>query len=251
MKSGNNEYRIFNNLNIKTESEYENILDIWKKEKPYIEKRIDLYIFPLNLEKSLNERFGLKFRNVSISNNNFSASKLELKIRNNKTKEGIENWSKIIRKNFEPFNILTIINNSDKNSDNEIKINLNGIFYSLNLVKTLEIIKKILSSFNNNEILNYLKSFDNFPFGFVLTFKNRYNNNFEEDVMIKSYYFAVSGTKNETLEAKSCFKRSFCIENEVNKNLIGNLNKKLKDYIIAGYPEELLSMFIKNKIAKI
>ena len=84
MKSGNNEYRIFTNLNIKTESEYENILDIWKKEKPYIEKRIDLYIFPLNLEKSLNERFGLKFRNVSISNNNFSASKLELKIRNNK-----------------------------------------------------------------------------------------------------------------------------------------------------------------------
>ena len=172
---------------------------------------------------------------------------LELKIRNNKTKEGIENWSKIIRKNFESFDILTIINNSDNNSNNEIKINLNGIFYSLNLVKTLEIIKKNLSSFNNNEILNYLKSFDNFPFGFVLTFKNRYNNNFEEDVMIKSYYFAVSGTKNETLEAKSCFKRSFCIENEVNKNLIDNLNKKLKDYIIAGYPEELLSMLIKNK----
>ena len=62
MKSGNNEYRIFNNLNIKTES--------GKKEKSYIEERIDLYIFPLNLEKSLNERFGLKFRNVSMNNNN-------------------------------------------------------------------------------------------------------------------------------------------------------------------------------------
>ena len=122
---------------------------------------------------------------------------LELKIRNNRTKEGIENWRKIIRKNFESFDILNLINNSDSNSDNEIKINLNGISYSLNLVKTLEIIKKILSRFNNNEILNYLKSFDNFPFGFVLTFKNRYNNNYEEDVMIKSYYFAIKKKKNE------------------------------------------------------
>ena len=56
MKSGNNEYRIFTNLNIKTESEYENILDIWKKEKPYIEERIDLYIFPLNLENEINKK---------------------------------------------------------------------------------------------------------------------------------------------------------------------------------------------------
>ncbi len=99
MKAGHKEYRIFSNLNIKNESEYKNKLELWRKDKTYIEKRIDLYIFPLSLEKDINKRFGLKFRNVSIKNDNFKVNKLELKIRNDRSSEGIENWSKIIKKN--------------------------------------------------------------------------------------------------------------------------------------------------------
>ena len=62
MKAGHKEYRIFSDLNIKNESEYKNKLEIWRKDKTYVEKRIDLYIFPLNLENDINKRFGLKFK---------------------------------------------------------------------------------------------------------------------------------------------------------------------------------------------
>ena len=244
MKAGHKEYRIFSNLNIKNESEYENELEYWKKDKIYIEKRIDLYIFPLNLEKATNNKFGLKFRKVSIKNDNFSVKKLELKIRNDRTKEGIENWSKIIAKKFNSFNILKNVNNSDI-SDNEIIVNLKEISYSLNLTKTLEIIKTILSEYNTNEVLNYSKSFEKFPLGFVLTFKNRSNESYGEDAMIKSYYFEVNEKVNTKIEAKLCFRRSLCVENEVNKNYIENLNNKLEEYTIAGYPEELSNLFTK------
>ena len=244
MKAGHKEYRIFSNLNIKNESEYENKLEIWKKDKEDIEKRIDLYIFPLNLEKSINERFGLKFRNVSIKNGNFSVKRLELKIRSDRTIEGIEKWSKKIKEKVDPFNILTVINNSD-NSDNKIIVKLNEISYSLNLIKVLETIKTILSSYNTNEIINYSKSFEKFPFGFVLTFKNRSDNSYEEDVMIKSFYFEVNEKNKEKLEAKLCFHRSLCVENEVNKTLRENLNNKLEDYTVAGYPQEFLNLFTK------
>ena len=245
MKTGHKEYRIFSNLNIKNESEYKNKLEIWRKDKAYIEKRVDLYIFPLSLEKNMNKNFGLKFRNVSIKNDNFSVKKLELKIRKDRLKEGIEIWSKIIQEKFEPFNILTVINNSDI-SDNKIIVNLNGISYSLNLIKILETIKTILSSYNSNEVLNYSKSFDNFPLGFVFTFKNRSDENYyEEDVLIKSCYFEVNKKENEKLEAKLSYRRSLCVEIEVEKNFIENLNNKLEDYTVAGYPEELLNLFPK------
>lgn len=244
MKAGHKEYRIFSNLNIKNESEYENKLEIWKKDKEDIEKRIDLYIFPLNLEKDINKRFGLKFRNVSIKNDNFKVNKLELKIRNDRSSEGIENWSKIIKKKLESFNILTVINNSEI-SDNKIIVNINEISYSLNLIKALEAIKTILSSYNTNEVLNYSKSFDNFPLGFVLTYKNRSSKNYEEDVMIKSYYFEVNEKENAKLDAKLCFRRTLCVEDEVDKNSIENLNNKLEDYTVDGYPEELLNLFAK------
>ena len=68
---------------------------------------------------------------------------------------------------------------------------------------------------------------------------------YEEDVIFKSYYFEVNKTEDEKLEAKLCFKRSLCVEYEVNKNSIENLNKKLEDYTVAGYPEELLNLFSK------
>ena len=245
MKAGHKEYRIFSNLNIKSESEYENSLELWRKDKTYIEKRIDLYIFPLSLEKATNERFGLKFRKVSTKNDNFSVNKLELKIRNDRSIEGIENWAKIIAKKFNPFNILTVVNNSDI-SDNEIIVNLKENSYSLNLTKALETIKTILSAYNSNEVLNYSKSFEKFPIGFVLTFKNRSNKFDGEDVMIKSYYFEVNEKENANLEAKLCFKRSLCVEDEVNKNSIENLNNKLEEYTIVGYPEELLNLFTKK-----
>ena len=244
MKKGHKEYRIFSNLKIINESEYENKLEIWSKDKTYIEKGMDLYVFPLNLEKAINKRFGLKFRNVKIKDDNFSVNKLELKIRNDRSIEGIENWSKIISKKFDPFNILTVKNNSDI-SNNEIIVNLNKISYSLNLMKALEKIKAILSAYNTNELLNYSKSFEKFPFGFVLTIKNRSDNTYGEDVMIKSYYFEVNETKNEKLEAKLCFRRSLCVENAVNKNFMENLNNKLEDYTVAGFPEELLNLFTK------
>ena len=244
MKVGNKEYRIFSNLNIKNESEYEQKLEIWKKDKTHIEKRIDLYIFPLNLEMAINKRFGLKFRKLSKKNDNYRVKKLELKIMNDRSIEGIENWSRTIKKKFEPFNILVVKKNSDI-SDNEIIVNLNGISYSLDLTKVLETIKTILSACNTDEVLNYSKSFDNSQFGFVLTFKNRSYNSYEEDVMIKSYYFKVNKTKKEKLESKLCFRRSLCVEYEVNKNLIENLNNKLEDYTVSGYPEELLNLFTK------
>ena len=244
MKTGHKEYRIFSNLDIKNETEYKNKLEIWRKDKTDVEKRIDLYIFPLNLENDINKKFGLKFRNVSIKNDNFSVKKLELKVRNDRTSEGIENWSKIIQKKIEPFNILTVINNSDV-SDNRIIVNLNEISYSLNLIKALEAIKTILSSYNTNEVLNYSKSFDNFPLGFVLTYKNRSSKNYEEDVMIKSYYFEVNEKENAKLDAKLCFRRTLCVEDEVDKNSIENLNNKLEDYTVDGYPEELLNLFAK------
>ena len=244
MKVGHKEYRIFSNLNIKNESEYKNELELWRKDKTYVEKRIDLYIFPLNLEKDINKRFGLKFRNVSIKNDNFKVNKLELEIRNDRSSEGIENWSKIIKKKLESFNILTVINNSEI-SDNKIIVNINEISYSLNLTKALEAIKTILSSYNTNEVLNYSKSFDNFPLGFVLTYKNRSSKNYEEDVMIKSYYFEVNEKENAKLDAKLCFRRTLCVEDEVDKNSIENLNNKLEDYTVDGYPEELLNLFAK------
>ena len=244
MKKGHKEYRIFSNLNIKNESEYKNKLEIWRKDKTYVEKRLDLYIFPLNLEKDINKRFGLKFRNVSIKNDNFRVNKLELKVRNDRSSEGIENWSKIIKKKLESFNILTVINNSEI-SDNKIIVNINEISYYLNLIKALEAIKTILSSYNTNEVLNYSKSFENFPVGFVLTFKNRSSKNYEEDVMIKSYYFEVNEKENAKLDAKLCFRRSLCVEDEVDKNSIENLNNKLEDYTVVGYPEELLNLFAK------
>ena len=244
MKKGHKEYRIFSNLNIKNESEYKNKLEIWRKDKTYVEKRLDLYIFPLNLEKDINKRFGLKFRNVSKKNDNFRVNKLELKVRNDRSSEGIENWSKIIKKKLESFNILTVINNSEI-SDNKIIVNINEISYYLNLIKALEAIKTILSSYNTNEVLNYSKSFENFPVGFVLTFKNRSSKNYEEDVMIKSYYFEVNEKENAKLDAKLCFRRSLCVEDEVDKNSIENLNNKLEDYTVVGYPEELLNLFAK------
>ena len=245
MKAGHKEYRIFSDLNIKNESEYKNKLEIWRKDKTYVEKRIDLYIFPLNLENDINKRFGLKFRNVSIKNNNFRVNKLELKIRNDRSSEGIENWSKIIKKKIESFNILTVINNSEI-SDNKIIVNINEISYSLNLLKALEAIKTILSSYNTNEVLNYSKSFENFPLGFVLTFKNRSSKNYEEDVMIKSYYFEVNEKENAKLDAKLCFRRSLCVEYEVDKNSIENIDNTLEDYTVAGFPEELLNLFAKK-----
>ena len=175
---------------------------------------------------------------------NFKVNKLELKIRNDRSSEGIENWSKIIKKKLESFNILTVINNSEI-SDNKIIVNINEISYSLNLTKALEAIKTILSSYNTNEVLNYSKSFDNFPLGFVLTYKNRSSKNYEEDVMIKSYYFEVNEKENAKLDAKLCFRRTLCVEDEVDKNSIENLNNKLEDYTVDGYPEELLNLFAK------
>ena len=91
---------------------------------------------------------------MKIKDDNFSVNKLELKIRNDRSIEGIENWSKIIAKKFDPFNILTIKNNSDI-SNNQIIVNLNKISYSLNLMKALEKIKAILSVYKTNEVLNY------------------------------------------------------------------------------------------------
>ena len=245
MKKYYKEYKIFNDLKIKIESEYENKLGIWKKDKAYIESRIDLYIFPLNLENQINKRFGLKFRNLSIKDDNYRVKKLELKIRNDRSNEGVENWSKIIEKKIEPFNILTVINSSNI-SDNEIIVNINKVSYSLNLVKALEIIKVTLSDYNTNEVSNYSKSFENFPLGFVLTYKNRSYKSYGEDVMIKSYYFEVNKVVNKKLEAKLCFRRSLCVENDVDKNSIENLNNQLENYTIAGYPEELLNLFIKK-----
>ena len=245
MKRGNNEYRIFSDLNITNENEYYNKLEVWKKDKAYIESRIDLYIFPLNLENEINKRFGLKFRNLSVKNDNYSVKKLELKIRNDRSTEGVENWSKIIEKKIEPFNILTVINSSDI-SNNVIIVNINRVSYSLNLVKALEVIKVVLSEYKTNEVLNYSKPFENCPLGFVLTYKNRSYKTYGEDVMFKSYYFEVNKAENKKLEVKSCFKRSLCVEGDVDKDLIENLNKQLEDYTIAGYPEELLKLFIKK-----
>ena len=245
MKRGNNEYRIFSNLNITNENEYDNKLELWKKDKAYIESRIDLYIFPLKLENETNRGFGLKFRNLSINNHNYSVNKLELKIRNDRSIEGVENWSKIIEKKIEPFNILTVINSSDI-SNNVIIVNINRVSYFLNLVKALEVIKVVISEYKTNEVLNYSKSFENCPLGFVLTYKNRSYKTYGEDVMFKSYHFEVNKAENKKLEAKSCFKRSLCVEDEVDKNLIENLNKQLENYTIAGYPEELLKLFIKK-----
>jgi hypothetical protein len=243
MKKGHKEYRIFSNINIKDETEYENQLEIWRKDKTYVEERIDLYIFPLNTENDINKRFGLKFRNISIKNDNFSANKLELKIRNDRSTEGIENWSKIIQEKFNHFNILTFINNSDiYEKKNIIKIKKN--YYLLNLGKTLETIKGILSEFNTNEVINYSKSFENFPYGFVITFKNRSGETYGEDVMMKSYYFEVNETENVKIEAKLSCKRSLCVEYTVNSNYIENLNNKLEDYTVTGYPEELSNLFI-------
>ena len=241
MKAGNKEYRIFSNLNIKSENEYENKLEIWTKDKKYIGKRIDFYIFPLILENDINERFGLKFRDILIKNGNFSADILELKKRNDRSSEGIENWRKIISKGFAAFDILTAKNNSDI-SNNEIIVNINGISYSLNLVKILETIKYILSAYNSNDVLNYLKAFESFRFGFVLTFKNISYKKYGEDVMIKTYYFEMDETKNKKLEAKLCFKRSLCVEKDINENYIEKLNNKLEDYTVAGYPKELLNL---------
>ena len=246
MKKGHEEYRIFTDLNVKNETEYENKLEIWKKDKAYIESRIDLYIFPLNLENQINKRFGLKFRNLSIKDDNFRVKKLELKIRNDRSIEGIENWSKVIEKKIEPFNILTAINSPDI-SDKEIIVNINKVSYSLNLVKALEIIKVTLSDYNTNEVLNYSKSFENCPLGFVLSYKNRSYKNYGEDVMIKSYYFEVNKVENKKLEAGLCYRRSLCVENnKVDKNSIENLNNQLEDYTIEGYPEELLNLFRKK-----
>ena len=76
MKKGHKEYRIFSNINIKDETEYENQLEIWRKDKTYVEERIDLYIFPLNTENDINKRFGLKFRNISIKNDFIALSSL-------------------------------------------------------------------------------------------------------------------------------------------------------------------------------
>ena len=39
MKTGHKEYRIFSNLKIKNESEYEDKLEIWKKDKIYTRKK--------------------------------------------------------------------------------------------------------------------------------------------------------------------------------------------------------------------
>ena len=113
------------------------------------------------------------------------------------------------------------------------------------MTKILEIIKTILSCYNSNEVLNYSKSFDNFPLGFVFTFKNRSAENYEEDVMIKSCYFEVNEKENAKLEAKLCFRRSLCVEYEVEKNCIENLNNELKEYTVAGFPEELLNLLSK------
>ena len=245
MKKGHKEYRIFTNLNLKNESEYENQLELWKKDKDYAEKRIDLYVFPLDLEKDINQKFGLKFRKVSIKNDNFSVKKLELKIRNEKSVEGIENWIKIIEKKIDSLNILTAIN-STTIPDGKIVLNLNGVSYSLNLEETLKTIKNTLSAYNTSEVLNYSKAFDSSHLGFVFTFKNRSGESYEEDVMLKAYYFEVNKTENEKLEAKICYKRSLCVEYEVNKNSIENLNKKLGDYTVGGFPEELLNLFIKK-----
>ena len=79
----------------------------------------------------------------------------------------------------------------------------------------------------------------------MLTFKNRSNKSYGEDAMIKSYYFEVNEKENAKLDAKLCFKRSLCVEKEVKKSIIENLNDKLKDYTIAGFPEELLNLFTK------
>ena len=53
--------------------------------------------------------------------------------------------------------------------------------------------------------------------------------------MIKSYYFEVNEKVNTKIEAKLCFRRSLCVENEVNKNFIENLNNKLEEYTIAAH----------------
>jgi hypothetical protein len=79
----------------------------------------------------------------------------------------------------------------------------------------------------------------------VFTFKNRSCKDYEEDVMIKSYYFEVNEKENAKLDAKLCFKRSLCVEKEVKKDIIENLNNELEGYTIAGYPEELLKLFAK------
>ena len=63
--------------------------------------------------------------------------------------------------------------------------------------------------------------------------------------MIKSYYFEVNEKENAKLDAKLCFRRTLCVEDEVDKNSIENLNNKLEDYTVDGYPEELLNLFAK------
>ena len=71
----------------------------------------------------------------------------------------------------------------------------------------------------------------------MLTFKNRSNKSYGEDAMIKSYYFEVNEKANTKIQAKLCFRRSLCVENEVNKNYKENINNKLEEYTIAAYIE--------------
>ena len=78
----------------------------------------------------------------------------------------------------------------------------------------------------------------------MITFKNRSGETYGEDVLMKSYYFEVNETENVKIEAKLSCKRSLCVEYTVNSNYIENLNNKLEDYTIAGYPEELSNLLI-------
>lgn len=237
---GAEECRIFKRLDRKNDEDYiyNDLNTFLEKYGQHIEKRIDFYIFPLNLKPEIAYNYGIKFRDIKISKKgNFKAKKLELKLRFN-SNDGVETWAKPISVSIKKIKVLKRV------SDDEIKENgfyviLDRLYYKVKVKKIINCLKKTFSEYlKDDQIINYL----NIPLGFAITYKNRTQIN-GEDAMFKLSLFKFEKENEEIKDIKSYYFRSFCNEGKLNFSDIEYIKSKYSnDDFIGGYPELIMKL---------
>ncbi len=240
-KNSAEEYRIFKLLKSKNDEEFSKdelnpYLQIYRQYN--VENRIDFYIFPLSLREEDAINYGIKFRDIKISQKgNFKSKKLELKFRFN-CNNGVETWAKPISTSVKKITLLKKISPENISQEGYYVI-IDNMYYKIKIKKILICLNETFSAFlKEDQIINYL----NLPLGFGITYKNRTQIN-GEDAIFKLSIFKIGKDNKEINYSKNYYYRSYCKEGELTSSDIEFIrNKYSGNDLIVGYPEVILKL---------
>ena len=233
------EYRIFKSLKcLNDEDYYKNELSLYLQNNSDIEKRIDFYIFPLDLKFDNAFKYGIKFRDAKFKKN-LKAQLIELKTRLSHN-DGREFWIKPISSKIKKISLLTRISKDDC-IDNGYYVEIDQSIYIVNINQIHDCIKEhITLSTKDEQLIKCLK----LPYGFGITHKNR-TKNYIEDAIFKLTTFKVEKDKREIIKSRNYYLRSFCVEGLISEKDIDYINKKKdKNDFLGGYPEAIQQLMI-------